>query len=255
MEAWIERQMKERERPEGRPVMFQSWEHLLFLHWAVEPKLLQSTLPPGLTIDTFGEKAWLAVVPFRMSGVRPRGLLAVPWLSRFLELNVRTYVRDETGRPGVWFYSLDCNQPVAVEVARLFFKLDYFHARMRMEGHPEGEGVIYTSWRKDRRSPEHQPAWSRFHYRPTGPDEEAESGSLEFFLVERYRLFSQGAGGSLRSGRVWHPPYRISPARAEDWDIGPAQADGLPLPRGNPDHVCYARHVDVEVFPLDNWGR
>ena len=103
-----------RERPQGFPVMRQRWSGLLFLHWPVEISLIQKRLPPGLHVDTFDGQAWLGVVPFFMQRVRPIGLPPVPWLSWFLELNVRTYVHDDAGNPGVWFFSLDCDQPVAV---------------------------------------------------------------------------------------------------------------------------------------------
>ncbi len=102
--------------PAGPAVMRQRWKDLLFLHWKWDEPQLQATLPPGLTVDTFEGNAWLGVVPFFMCGVRPSLHPPVPLLSNFLALNVRTFVRDSEGKPGVWFYSLDCNQPVAVSV-------------------------------------------------------------------------------------------------------------------------------------------
>jgi len=94
--------------------MYQRWRRLLFLHWDWDVAAVQATLPAGLTVDPWEGRAWLGVVPFRMEGVRPRFLPAMGGLSNFPELNVRTYVRDERGRAGVWFYSLDCAQPIAV---------------------------------------------------------------------------------------------------------------------------------------------
>ena len=111
--------------------MRQCWSGLLFLHWPVDPAMIQSRLPDGLFVDTYDNKAWLGVVPFFMDRVRPVMLPPVPGLSWFLELNVRTYVHDAQGRPGVWFFSLDCNQPLAVEIARRFFHLPYEHAAMK----------------------------------------------------------------------------------------------------------------------------
>src|SRR6185436_4929392 len=106
-------------RPPGW-VMAMDWEDLLFMHWAIPPELLSPLLPPGLTLDLFASEAWLGVVPFRMTGVRTRFTPGMPGLSRFPELNVRTYVvRD--GVPGVWFFSLDAANPVAVRGARQFF--------------------------------------------------------------------------------------------------------------------------------------
>jgi len=50
---------------------------------------------------------WVGLVPFRVVGLTLPQAASVPWLSRFAETNVRTYVIDETGRRGVWFFSLD----------------------------------------------------------------------------------------------------------------------------------------------------
>jgi uncharacterized protein YqjF (DUF2071 family) len=104
--------------PKQGTVMRQRWENLLFLHWRVDPAVIQRSLPAGLHVDTFEESAWIGIVPFAMRDVRPAGLPAIGPISNFLELNVRTYVHDERGVPGVWFYSLDCNQPLAVIIAR-----------------------------------------------------------------------------------------------------------------------------------------
>ena len=130
------------ERPEtaGPVVMWQRWDDLLFLHWEFDPRVIQATLPPGLTVDTHAGRAWVGVVPFRMAAVRPRVLPPVPGLSWFWELNVRTYVRDVRGRPGVWFYSLDCDQPLACAIARRFFHLNYRDADMAC-------GVEGSGWR------------------------------------------------------------------------------------------------------------
>src|SRR5260370_520901 len=126
MEEWITRQLMERQQPRRQsPVMFQRWLHLLFLHWPVSPEIVQMTLPKGLQVDTFEGNAWVGIVPFFMQGVRPAGFISFPGISNFLELNLRTYVRDANGRPGIWFYSLDANQPLAVCLARATFALPY----------------------------------------------------------------------------------------------------------------------------------
>jgi len=117
------------ERPSVQPVMFQQWRDLLFLHWEYPAEAIQATLPAGLFVDTFAGKAYLGVVPFFMQKIRPRFLPAVPGISDFMELNLRTYVHDRAGVPGVWFYSLDANQWLAVQVARNFFHLPYEYAK------------------------------------------------------------------------------------------------------------------------------
>ena len=118
-------------RPAGGVVMYQQWCDLLFLHWEYSAAAIQATLPEGLFVDTFGGRAYLGVVPFFMRNIRPRFLPAVPGISDFMELNLRTSVYDRAGVPGVWFYSLDANQWLAVKIARRFFWLPYEHAVMK----------------------------------------------------------------------------------------------------------------------------
>ena len=112
--------------------MLQTWSELLFLHWEVPAEAIQSLLPPGLTVDTFEGKAYVGLIPFTMSGVRPAWSPVVPGLSNFHEFNVRTYVHFEGEKPGVWFFSLDAANLIAVMIARTLWKLPYFHARMRL---------------------------------------------------------------------------------------------------------------------------
>ena len=111
-------------------VMAMRWHDLLFAHWPIPAERLRALVPPQLELDTFAGSAWLGIVPFRMSRVRLRGLPPLPGAAAFPELNVRTYVRHRGERPGVWFFSLDADQPLAVEGARRLFHLNYQWAEM-----------------------------------------------------------------------------------------------------------------------------
>src|SRR4028119_908133 len=170
--------------PEGPWALSMVWRDLLFMHWPVSAEGLMPLIPPALDLDTFDGTAWLGVVPFRMTGVRPRFLPAVPWLSGFPELNLRTYV-TAGGRPGIWFFSLDAHNPVAVRLARATFHLPYFDARMSYR--KEGEEIHYGSVRTHRGAP---PAEFAGRYRPSGAPFESLPGSLERFLTERYCLYA-----------------------------------------------------------------
>lgn len=222
--------------------MKQRWSRLLFLHWSVDPELLKPLVPHGLHLDLHEGKAWLGIVPFLMERVRPVLLPAVPGLSWFLELNVRIYVHDESGQPGVWFLSLDCNQPVAVELARKLFLLPYKHARMRCGG--ERARSRYRCLRKG------ETEEAAYEYGPAGEAREAAPGTLEFFLLERYVLFSSGRNGRLYHGRVFHAPYRWAPAKCSLWSTLPVKWNGLPEPHGPPGSLLWVEQVDVEIFPL-----
>lgn len=237
----LEFRLAVRERPDRAHAMHQRWEQLIFLHWRWDAAEIQRTLPPGLFVDTFHGDAWLAIVPFYMRGIRPRFCPPVPGISDFLEMNVRTYVHDERGRPGVWFYSLDCNQPLAVWTARTFFHLPYQHARMRAP--VAGHWIDYTCHRRA------EPTASRYRYQVSDQTHLAEPGSLEFFLAERYLLFSQTPNG-IRCGQVHHTPYPLADVKLDTWDVNPLLQPGFADPRRPPDHLIGSPGVEVQVYPL-----
>ena len=232
-----------RERPSGSPVMFQSWHDLLFLHWAWDPAAIQATLPSGLHVDTFEGQAWIGVVPFWMDSVRPRFLPPVPALSWFQELNLRTYVFDDKGEPGVWFYSLDCNQPIATQIARTFFHLNYQHARQSgRRASPDAPADFY-SFRPASRGESH------FRYQATTRPFTANPDSLEFFLAERYRLFASTPSG-LRTGRVWHEPYPLQSVQVSAAHTSLWVDQGFIPPDRPADHAMTSAGVDVSIYPL-----
>ncbi len=232
--------MAVRTRPGARAVMEMQWRDLLFLHWEYPVAVIRATLPAGLQVDTFGGKAYLGVVPFFMRNVRPRFVPSVPRLSHFMELNLRTYVHDEAGVPGVWFYSLDANQPLAVKIARRFFHLPYEHAVMESSRTKAG-AIRYRSLRAGAATP------TIFEYAAGEVLPEAAPGSLEFFLVERYRLYAS-AKGRLRRGAVFHPPYPLCRAEVSSWDENLLTLDGFPAPGRGPDHLIFSPGVDVSAF-------
>ncbi len=239
--------LAQQQKPDGFPVMKQRWAELGFFHWAVSPDLIAPRLPKGLHVDTFDGKAWLGVVPFLMQRIRPIGLPPLPWLSWFHELNLRTYVYDDAGNPGVWFFSLDCNQPLAVEIARRMFHLPYQHAKMH--SNISNSSVEYFSQRKN-----HPSCEATFKYpRPVTP-QPAVFGSLEWFLVERYTLFSTDPKGKIYAGRVYHDPYEIEPMEYSECSTLPFSLNGLPEPESSPDSMISANPVEVAVYPLKLQG-
>lgn len=233
-------------RPLGPVVMRQRWTDLLFLHWTLPPEVMQRTLPPGLTVDVFQDQAWVGIVPFFMEAVRPVGLPALPWISSFLELNVRTYVRDAANRPGVWFYSLDCNRWPAVQIARRGFHLPYQYAEMRADR--EADGTI--AYQCQRHPGSSHPA-AAYRYRGVGDVSPAAAGTLDCFLAERYRLFSwHPRRRRLYSGEVWHHPYPLQHAEVSEWSAAPAGWNGGFVLEGPPVTQHFAKGVDVGIFPL-----
>lgn len=220
--------------------MAQRWHDLLFAHWPVAPQSLRPLIPRPLDQDTFEGQAWVGVVPFRMSGVRPRLLPAMPWLSSFPEMNVRTYV-TAGGKPGVYFFSLDAGNPVAVTIARTLFHLPYFHAAMRCRR--TNEGIAYAS----QTTHAGHAAMLRATYRPTGPAFRAGPGSLVRWLTERYCLYTTTRAGAVLRGEIHHPPWSLQPAAWEVAADTAAASHGIALP-DTPPLLHYSALQEVVVW-------
>ena len=211
---------RNRERPTGPPAILQTWHDLVFLHARIPVEVLQAMVPSELIVEEFDGSSWLGFVPFWMSCIRhPRGI-AAPWLSSFHETNVRTYVTHSTMGPGVWFFSLDAARYLACWYARKVFKLPYFHAIQSSK--IDGEQLHYEGRRKTRQL---LPAVAgkaamldsyKITVQRHGPWHTAEPKTFEFWLVERYRLYSRGTAGRLLSANVFHSPYEIAEARASE---------------------------------------
>ena len=201
------------EPPSRKPFMRMSWHDLLFMHYPVDAKKLQSLLPPSVTVDTFNGQAWIAVVPFRMADVAPRMLPELPFVSRFPELNVRTYVTIN-GKPGVWFFSLDATSKIAVRGARWLFNLNYVDASITLKKcRPESPGkwICYHSQRTDRTAP---PAELNCEYRPIGEWFFAKPKTLVHWLTARYCLYTTNRKGQVFRGEINHQPWRLRDAQA-----------------------------------------
>ena len=224
--------------PPGSWALFMSWRDLLFMHWRVDAGALRPLIPPVLGLDTFDGGAWLGVTPFRMSSVRPRALPSVPYLSNFPELNLRTYVTAED-KPGIWFFSLDAGNRIAVRLARAGFSLPYYDAEM--SSRVVGGEVRYRSARTHRGAKE-----ARFagRYRPVGEPFESRPGTLEHFLTERYCLYAADRKGNLYRGDIHHHPWSLQRAELTLETLAMTQQIGMALPDEEP-ILHFSRHLDV----------
>jgi uncharacterized protein YqjF (DUF2071 family) len=234
--------------PGGPWVLAQQWHDLLFAHWPLPAAALRTLIPPSLRLDTWQGEAWISVVPFVMRGVRPRIAPAVPWLSAFPELNVRTYVTGPDGnKPGVYFFSLDAANPLAVRIARRFFRLPYFDARMQVRN--EGESVLFQSQRTHRAA---APGSFVARYAPTGPIEQAKPATLDHWLAERYCFYTIDKSGHPLICEIHHAPWPLQPATVEfaQNDIAGASALGL---AAAPTLLHFARRLDVVAWPLQRY--
>lgn len=236
--------------------MAMDWDHLLFMHWPVAPEILRPHVPPGLEIETFDGAAWLGIVPFEMRATRLRLTPPIPGLSRFPELNVRTYVRPASGpdgdKPGVWFFSLDATNRPAVEGARFAFHLPYFRAAMSI-AHGDDGRVCYRHKRLDsneRRAfgpANAAPAMFEATYGPVGPPVYSRPGSLASFLTERYRLYAWSRAGYLSTCDIHHPRWLLQPTQASVKVCTMTGFLGFDLPPVPP-VLHFTRHIEVAAW-------
>jgi uncharacterized protein YqjF (DUF2071 family) len=229
--------------PAGPWQMAQTWRDLLFAHWSLPPEAVARILPPALPLDTFDGQAWIGVTPFEVSGLRPRGGPPVPRLSRFPELNVRTYV-TLGGKPGIFFLSLDAASMLAVLGARRAYRLPYFRARMSIDRRPER--IRYES---ERVSADGEPARFAAEYAPSGASFEAAPGSLEYFLTERYCLYTVDETGRPWRADIQHPPWPLQPAEARIATNTMTEPWRIELPM-QPPLLHYAHIQRVLIWPL-----
>lgn len=219
-------------------VMHMRWRDLAFFHWPIDAEPLRRRLPPAIRLDTFEGSAWIGITPFQMTAVRPAFLPPLPGISAFSELNVRTYVISN-GVRGIWFFSLDAAQAVAVRAARLAFNLPYHHARISMERASDG-----VHWRSERSHNGESPAVFSVNYRPTGDPYSTKPGDLDHWLTERYCLYSVSHVGKAFRLSINHRQWPLQPAEGEIAVNTMFAAERLP-PVSGPPLVHFAKELDV----------
>ena len=223
--------------PQRPWVMGQSWDDLLFLHYRVPAEQLRPLVHDGLELQQHSGSAWVSVTPFVITGLRARGLLPLPLASSFRELNVRTYV-TRGGKPGIWFLLLDASSRVAVEAGRRLYRLPYFPADISVRR--RGDEILYDCSRDEGK------AFSA-EYRSDGPVFNAERGSLEHFLTERYCLYAEHEGHLYRAD-IHHRPWPLQSANAR------VDLNTMPPVRLDPEEEPlkhYSARLDVVIWPLE----
>jgi len=226
-----------RARPEGTPVMHQTWQKLLFMHWSFHPDEIRALIPGELELDTFEEKAWISVTPFTVTHLHLHSLPPIPGLSSFHELNVRTYVYHR-GIPGVWFFSLDASKLIPAMGARALFMLPYHDAAVTFE---ESAGEFTFELARSGSPAAHFRAGWRPGLRLRDPDVD----SLAFFLVERYCYFAL-RDGTIYMTRIYHPPWILDEAIVSSHASTMIGALGIAEPGTRPiAHFSREQRVDI----------
>ena len=222
-------------------VMRQTWSDLLFAHYPISYDVLRKLVPKELPLDAYNGTYYIGVVPFQMSSVRFRGLPPVPGTDRFPELNVRTYVTLD-GKPGIYFFSLEAANLPAVKGARTFFHLPYWHAHMKLV--EKDEAVAFESIRKKNKD-----AKLACSYRPTSEPFQAEKGSLEEWMVERYCLYTLNRSGVPLRCEILHEPWTLQKAEARFYEHTILSAQGIDISLDAP-ILHFSKKIEVRAWPL-----
>ena len=218
----------------------QAWCNLLFAHWPIPKSDLRLLIPEPLEVQEFDGTAWLGVVPFEMRGVMRRFLPDLPGFSAFPEWNVRTYV-SLNGRPGVWFFSLDATNRLAVWGGQRCFHLPYHRAKITIQ---QNDGQLLHEGSRHDHGPHLEYAAK---FAPAGPTFQAEPGSLEHWLTERYCLYAHRPDGRMYRTEVHHRQWPLQNASAE-LDVKALVARCHLTIEGPPVSCLFAKKVDVVAW-------
>lgn len=221
--------------------MSQCWEDLVMVHYAENPEVIQASLPDDLFADTYEGRAWFSVVAFRLTNLRIRPVSFLPWQD-FWEINLRTYVRDNRGNRGVWFYSLDSSDLFGVIGARLLYGLRYNLARIHRKGSVPEQMLIYHGQRGKIASSKIAAQWQGAELTTGKP------GSLDHFLLERYRFWARrGLSQCSSSAFVRHVPYNACRLTKSNYEGGLFASQGFSEPKNEPDLGHYCPGFSVEA--------
>lgn len=221
--------------------MKQIWSDLLFAHYPIKYEVLRKLVPEALHLDSYNGTCWIGVVPFRMSGVRLRGLPPIPGTDQFPELNVRTYVTLD-GKPGVYFFSLDAANYLAVKGAKTLYHLPYWYADMEIK--KRDTNIEFKS--KRLHDPEIELACS---YRPISEPFQAPIGSFEEWMVERYCFYTLNSSGVPLRCEILHEPWTIQEAEAEFSTNSILFKQGINVDSDSP-ILHFAKKIEVRAWPL-----
>jgi uncharacterized protein YqjF (DUF2071 family) len=249
LEYLVRTSHKPRPLPSGRWAMTQRWNDLLFAHWPVPAASLTPLLPEGLDVDTFQGSAWLGIVPYWMDRIKVRGMPPVFGARSFPEMSLRTYVRDQcTGTQGVYFFSLDASNLLAVAAGRMIYHLPIHWAEMRIEQRSEREFSFQS-----RRLLSPRTARFSARYRGKGPSSklaESHSGTLEYFLMERNCFFTRNRAGQTIKAKIHYVPWPLEEAEADIEQNNLAAGIGISLPNRAP-VLHYLRRMAVYIWPAE----
>ena len=228
--------------PNRGHTLAQDWRFLTFMHWRVDIEKLRHHVPEGLEIDTFEGDAYIGLVPFMMKHVRPSWFVSTPGISNFPEFNIRTYVKKD-GIAGVFFLTLEAKSLVTCNFAPRTYGLPYRYAK----GNVKKSGDKWN-WRSSRNNGQFKLAGTT---EVIGEQMQAQPGSLEEFLFERYSLYTSHKG-SLRRGYTHHNKWKFQLAKVKLTENSLTESFNLGIDKPlTPELVHYSDGVRVRTYSIE----
>ena len=222
-------------------IMKQTWNDLLYAHYPIKLEALQKLVPNMFPLDSYNGMGWIGVIPFHITGIRIRGLLPIPGMNRFPELNVRTYVTLD-GKPGIYFFSLDAAHFLAANSAKLFYHLPYRHADILVK--KTGATIDYESRRKSKEATQ-----LKCTYKPISQPFLAAKGSFEEWMAERYCIYTLNKKGRLFRCDVLHSPWLLQQAEAKFYHNTILSKQGIYVDSDKP-ILHFSKRKEVRIWPL-----
>jgi uncharacterized protein YqjF (DUF2071 family) len=194
--------------PYEKWIMKQSWKNVFFIHLPVSAPSLRPHIPSCLDLDVYEGEPWISLVLFTIEGIYLKG---IPFsvVSAFPEINVRTYI-SYNKRPGVFFLSLDAKHWATYTIAKKWYHLPYYESQISVK--QTNQFTSYNSIRKDRKV---VPAEFKGTLKSLSETFYSKQNSLEYWLTERYYLYSSNQGKDAFRAKIHHEPWQLQEAKAE----------------------------------------
>lgn len=219
----------------GPVLLAQTWRDVVFVHWPISPASVSGLFPDGTWPDTLNGKTYVGIVGFGIPSTRVGGVLEIGSAS---ELNVRLYSRDDQGRQGVVFVSMDATRLDMVLVARALPRVPYLWSQLQ----PVRPSPVVAGFRLRRRLPSRLAADIEIDIE--APVDQASD--LEVFLTARWGLHTRTVLGT-----TWipiaHQPFPLYRAKVRSADHALLTAVGIPAPSQTPQGVLWSPGLDAQV--------
>lgn len=218
-------------------VIEQIWRHVFFIHYKVDPQLIEKEIP--FKLDLHEGSAVISIVPFFMERIRFPYLPPFPMISSLWEINLRTYVEID-GIKGIYFFTLDTDSALAEIIATKFFYLPYRLSKIKaivIDG-------VYNFF--------HQRGVHNFELIANIGDNDIKMTSFDLWCSERYCLFT------LRKNQIYQGIVRHSPWRMRSVKINMLKNNftSILLTKNlEPINSMYSTFLKVRFIPFKKLGK